>query len=158
MIRNKSKPVTKERQDVLTTLAIAALLHETDEAVRQTAKRLIDKAPGSICKSVLRPLSESHQALQVVIEEIIYPTQEKYIGTVNRDNYEYDIVVKWRGDLEYMPDDIVSLTAGVFVQRGIVTGRIYMNIRHALYRDGFRTSKDLNEFSKFSMTQHNQAA
>lgn len=146
-----SEDLNALRSDILTTLAISALLHEDNDMVKKTAKQLLKRAPGSICKSYLRPLAESAHALDIVMEEIVYPTDSKRIGTVSRAGYEYDIYVIWRGDeLHYTVDQIVSLTADVFIQRGILDDRIHFNIIHPYYRTMETTSTSLTERSSYA--------
>jgi len=154
------KSITKpaERQSILTTLAIAAMIHQTNEAVQETAKHLMRDASISLVKSLLKPLSESHNALDIVIDEVVYPIEEKILGRVTLDNYTYDIVITWRGILDYTTDQIALLTAGRFIQRGLIVGRIYMTMIHPVYRHEYSTSLDLAEVSRFSRADIEHAA
>lgn len=133
------------RDDILTTLALTALLNPSHEAVRNAAKQLIPHAPGSMRKSLLKPLSESKEAYDIVLEEIVYPTQERVIGTVFREGYEYDLVVIYRDDRpRYDTDEITALVTELFLKRGIVRGRLYLTFRHAYrLKEMFSDSVDL---------------
>lgn len=146
----KSVSDAHERRSILTTLAIAALIHNDNEAVRKTAQRLRENASFAIQKSLLDGLANSSHALDIIYDTVIQPVDEKVIGTVYWQNYEYELIVKWRDHLEYQPSQIVDKVAALFVQRGHVDGRLYMSFSHPYYRGGYTTSVKLDEFSRYS--------
>ena len=145
----KKIDLSAERNDILATLSIAALLHQTNEGVSNCAKQLLKTAPRSICKSILYGLAESTCALEVVIDEIIYPTQEMEIGHVTLNEYQYDLYAIYRGPLEYNVEEIVELVTKKFIQHGIVKGRLYMAFRYLFRRGNYSTSVDMAEASRY---------
>lgn len=151
---SQTKSLHEHRKSALVTLALAALIHETTAAVQETALTLMERYPERLGKSLLKPLSQSPHALDHVVDEVIYPVQEKILGIVRRDNYEYEIAVSYRGYLDYTTAQISDLVAARFVQRGIVTGRIYITMDHPHYKHLHHTSVDLAEFSRYSRVQN----
>lgn len=157
----KIKPqidVSAEKSDILVTLGIAALLNLTDQAVQECAKTLIARAPGSICKSVLRPMAETPDALDAVMETIVFPTEEMHIGHVTNGNYQYELWVVYRGPLDYDVEDVVSMVTKLFVQRGIVKGRIYLSFRYLFRRGNYTTSVDMDQASRYNAHEDSKVA
>lgn len=62
--------VRRERADALTTLGIAALMHGTDQAVRDCARRLLGFYSQSVDKSLLTPMTVTKDAMSLILEEI----------------------------------------------------------------------------------------
>lgn len=133
--------MTMTREDYLTTLGIAALIHGTDQAVRATAKALSERAPGSIRKATLLPMSKSEHALDIVLESIVYPQEERLLGKVWRDGYEYEIVVKMEPDYEYTVDEVFNSVLEEWVGRGVVTGKIMICVANPV--TGLNTTREL---------------
>lgn len=130
------------REDYLTTLGIAALIHGTDQAVRNTAKILIKRAPGSIKKNTLLPMSQSHDALDIIMETVVYAKEERLLGKVWRDGYEYDIVVKMEPDYEYTVDEVFSCVLEEWIGRGVISGKIMICVANPL--TGLNTTRELD--------------
>lgn len=137
------------KEEIFYNLSLAALLHGTNEAVQRCAKRLIPNAPGSICKSILRPLAVSKEALQIVLEEMVWPRQQKSVGFVTRGEHDFEIMYHFRYFPMYRTDDIMIYTAQEFISRGIIEGRIYFRIRLPGTREEWTNSIDIGaELSK----------
>lgn len=142
------------REDVFTTLAIAALLHEDNAGVQKSAAVLAKRAPGSLRKKTLLPLAESHYARSIIMETAVFPTEEKVIGTAEHEGEKYDITVQYTGPLNYTPNEILSSVADMLVQRGHVTGRLYITIIDPVYRGKKTDSVMLSSHAKYSIQNY----
>ena len=118
------------REDYLTTLGIAALIHGTDQAVRNTAKALLKRAPGSIKKNTLLPMSISPFAYDIAMESIVFAKQERLLGKVWREGYEYEIAVLMEPDYEYTVDEVFTEVLEIFIKRGCVTGEVMISVHN----------------------------
>lgn len=134
---------TREKEDVLTTLAISALINGTDKAVKTCAERLIEVAPGTLVKSVLKPLLQSDEALGVVLDKVVYPPKQDVVGKVTRDGYEYEIVVSSPESVEYNAEEVFRKTTEEFLKRGIVHGKMFVMIKDNRSNRMLRRTVDL---------------
>lgn len=144
--RRTSDEISKAKDDIISTLSIAALSGADNATIQQIAYSLIDRAPGAMKKSFLLPLAQSEEALDIVLEEMCFPQSEKWIGTARINDYEYDITLKWTDTLTYVQSEVVELIAAQFLQRGFTSGRLYLRFTHPQYRFEDSTSVDMQTF------------
>lgn len=138
------------KEGIFSILGISALLYETDQAVRDTAKRLMEYSPGSIRKSILIPLSKSKEALDIVVEQILNVVDEVEVGTLWFCDSEYSVSVRYTGQLNYEVEEVLDMIASWFLSRGCVIGDVYTSIFNPHNRS-YRPSKiDLELSSKIS--------
>jgi hypothetical protein len=116
------------REDFMTTLGLAAMIHGTNKAVCETATRLAKRAPGAVRKNTLLPLSQSSSAYDIIVETVVHAKEERILGKVWRDGYEYEIAVQMEPDYEYCVEEVFDLTLECFIKRGIVTGSLLISV------------------------------
>lgn len=133
---------TQTRENYMVTLGLAAIIHGTNKAVCETAKRLADRAPGAIRKATLIPLSKSADAFDIINEEVVHAKIEKILGKVWREGYEYEIVVKMEPDYEYTVEEVFDLTLESFIKRGVVSGDIMIAVVNPA--TGLNTTREIN--------------
>lgn len=133
---------TQTRENYMVTLGLAAVIHGTNEAVRETAKRLADRAPGAIRKATLIPLSKSPEAFDIINEEVVHAKVEMVLGKVWREGYEYEIAVKMEPDYEYTVEEVFDLTLEAFIKRGIVAGEIMISVINPA--TGLNVTREIN--------------
>lgn len=137
------------REDIFTTLAISALLMGDNRSVQRCAANLSKRAPGSLRKNTLLPLSESRYALDIIMETSVFPTEDKIIGHVHHAGDEYDIVAKWRESFDYTIPEILGSIADTLVQRGFVDDRVHVSVIHPVYRGMHTDSISLKEHTRY---------
>ena len=120
----------RDKTDVVTTLAICALLTQDNAAVQRCALTLMDDSSLALQKSLLTPLVESEGALDIVMNECAFPAKEMRLGFVWRGQYEYEIIGIAHELDNYDVRDVVSTVAETFVDWGIYDGRIKMRVLH----------------------------
>lgn len=133
---------TQVRENYMVTLGLAAVIHGTNEAVRETAKRLADRAPGAVRKATLLPLSKSRDAFDIINEEVVHAKIETVLGKVWREGYEYEIAVKMEPDYEYTVDEVFDLTLESFIKRGVVAGEIMISVTNPI--TGLPVTREIN--------------
>lgn len=133
---------TQVRENYMVTLGLAAIIHGTNEAVRETAKRLADRAPGSIRKATLLPLSKSADAFDIINEEVVHAKIETVLGKVWREGYEYEIAVKMEPDYEYTVEEVFDLTLESFIKRGVYSGEIMISVLNPA--TGLNVTREIN--------------
>jgi len=157
-MKGKTPDLSALKQDIFTTLAIAALLNLDDNrAVQNCAKRLIKRAPRALAKNTLYPMADSLHAYDIVMDEVVFPEEILTIGTARREGYEYDIVLKWREFIDFDYHEVVSLVAAEFVKRGIIEGRVYMSFTHPFIRRNYDTSAFLPDYARYSAVEQDAA-
>lgn len=122
------------RVDIFTTLAIASLLSDDNRTIQKCAANLAKRAPGSLRKNTLLPLSTSDYAHSIIMESVTYPVIDKVIGTAEYDGEHYDVVANWRHSLEFTTNEVLGAVADILVQRGHCTGRVYVSVIDPVYR------------------------
>lgn len=122
------------REDIFTTLAIASLLSDDNRAVQKCAANLAKRAPGSLRKNTLLPLSQSPYARDIILESAAFPILDKVIGSAEYDGESYDIVANWRHTLDFTTNEVLGAVADILVQRGHCSGRVYTSIIDPVYR------------------------
>ena len=143
------------RQDVFTTLAIGALLHGDNRTLQKIAANLAKRAPGSLRKNTLLPLSTSPYAHEIIMESAVYPVQEKVIGTARYNGEEYDITINWRHLLDYTAQEVLGDVADILIQRGFIHDRAYIEIIDPVYRGIRVDSILLSDHAKYSVQNYN---
>ena len=142
------------REDIFTTLAIGALLHGDNRTLQKIAANLAKRAPGSLRKNTLLPLSKSPYAQDIIMESAVYPIQDKVIGTARYDGEEYDITIHWRHLLDYTAQEVLGDVADILIQRGFIYDRAYIEIIDPVYR-GIRTDSILlSDHAKYSVQNY----
>lgn len=119
----------RDKQDVITTLAICALLTQDTAAVQSCAKHLMEDCNLAVQKAILTPLANAEAALEMVMDNYAFPTKEIWLGFVWRNNFEYEIVANYHDDFDYDVRDVVSVVADTFVDWGVTEGRLKMRVR-----------------------------
>lgn len=122
-----------EREDALTTLAIAALIHDTNEAVVNTAKRLAEHVDRGVVKSLLAPLIAS-ECPKLVVLTAINRVSKMQIGTATCLGVEHTIIVCCRGRVRYEIEEVVNGVASYFSKTGIVNGEVELSFLHFFKR------------------------
>lgn len=133
---------TQPRENYMVTLGLAAIIHGTNKAVCETAKRLADRAPGAVRKATLIPLSKSADAFDIINEEVVHAKIEMLLGKVWREGYEYEIAVKMEPGYEYSVEEVFDLTLESFIKRGIVSGEIMISVVNPL--TGLNVTREIN--------------
>lgn len=133
---------TQPRENYMVTLGLAAIIHGTNKAVCETAKRLADRAPGAVRKATLIPLSKSADAFDIINEEVVHAKIEVLLGKVWREGYEYEIAVKMEPGYEYSVEEVFDLTLESFIKRGIVSGEIMISVVNPL--TGLNVTREIN--------------
>lgn len=158
-MKSSKQDLSEIKNDIFTTLAICALLNEEDNrAVQGCAKRLIDRAPRSVAKGTLYPMSESHLAYDIVMENVVFPEQTAIVGTARWGDYEYELTLRWRGDLVFDFREFVKMVISHFIQRGIITDRLFVTARHPFDRRDFTTSVFLPDYARYNTIDDRDAA
>lgn len=134
------------RKDIYTTLSLAAILGADNEQIQRTARLLMEKSPAPLKKSLFEPLINSENALEIVIDEMLFPYHEKWIGTAKINDYEYDLFYKWIGPMGYVQSEVIDLISANFLQRGFTSGRLYLRFTHPIYHIDDNTSVDMHTF------------
>ena len=135
------------KKEAITLLSLCALLTEDSEAVRQCAIRLAERADGALQKCLLGPLADCDFALDIVMEEYVYPKEEMRLGFIWRDKFEYEIVASFHEVLDYDVKDVVATVAATFVDWGVTEGRLKMRILHPTNGDFKYHYANLDEYA-----------
>lgn len=133
---------TQVRENFMTTLGLAAIIHGTDQAVRDTAKILAKRAPGAFRKSTLLPLAASPDALEIITEEVVYAKVEVSVGKVWFNGYEYEVLVKYEPHEDYTVEEVFDLVLETFIKRGVHNGTMLVAVRNPL--TGMNVTRDIN--------------
>jgi len=120
----------RDKQDVITTLAICALLTQDSAAVQSCAQQLMEDSNPALQKSVLTPLTNAEAALEIVLDTYAFPTKEIWLGFVWRNNFEYEIIAHHHDNFNYDVKDVVTAVADTFVDWGVTEGRLKMRVLH----------------------------
>lgn len=122
------------RVDIFTTLAIASLLNDDNRSIQKCAANLAKRAPGSLRKNTLLPLSTSPYARDIVLQSATFPIIDKVIGSAEYNGEHYDVVANWRHSLDFTTNEVLGSVADILVQRGHCTGRVYVQCIDPVYR------------------------
>jgi hypothetical protein len=156
-VTNDNTPGTQARairEDIFTTLAIATLLHDDNHTIQQVAANLAKRAPGSLRKKTLLPLSESRYAREILLESATFPTQDLIIGSAEHDGTTYDIEANWRHTLDFTVGEVIGAVADILIQRGLCDGRVYVSIIDPVYRGMRADSVLLPDHAKYSVQNY----
>lgn len=123
-----------ERDDALTTLAIAALLHESNESVVRCAVRLKQFVERRVVKSLLDPLIRSESARQIVLDNTVDKVRKLHVGTALYLGVEYDILVHCQGKLRYETSEVVHGVVTYLTKMGAPHGEVGIDIVHSYWR------------------------
>lgn len=118
----------RDRQDVITTLAICALLTQDTSAVQDCARQLMEDCNPALQKSVLTPLTNAEAALEIVLDTYAFPTKEIWLGFAWRGNFEYEIIANYHDNFNYDVQDVVAVVANTFVDWGVTEGRLKLRV------------------------------
>lgn len=118
----------RDKQDVITTLAICALLTQDTTAVQDCARQLMEDCNPALQKSVLTPLTNAEAALEIVLDTYAFPTKEIWLGFVWRGNFEYEIIAHHNDNFNYDVKDVVAVVADTFVDWGVTEGRLKLRV------------------------------
>lgn len=142
------------REDIFTTLAIAALLHDDNRTIQEVAATLAKRAPGSLRKNTLLPLSQSTQAHAIIMDSAVFPIDEKVIGSAEYAGEQYTIVAQWRHVLDYTINEVLGAVADVLIQRGFLADRVYVTVIDPVYRGTKSDSVLLASHAKYSVQNY----
>lgn len=120
----------RDRQDVVTTLSICALLTQDTAAVQRCAQELMEDCNTAVQKAILTPLTNAEAALEIVLDTYVFPTKEIWLGFVWRNNFEYEIIANHHDNFEYDVQDVVNVVADTFVDWGVTEGRLKLRVLH----------------------------
>lgn len=125
---------SKEREDALTTLAIAALLNPSNQAVVNCAIRLKDLVDRSVVKSLLDPLIGSESPRLVVLNNTVDKVTRLHVGTATHNGIEYDILILCQGKRVYETSEVLSGVVTYLTKMGSPHGKVEVSFVHSYWR------------------------